>query len=136
MVLKNGRYAKFKKSILNGMMAGLVTQPTKLNEMYFLANQLLKTMGPTQSGLASIFVTKPDMPDIGKPGKNKNNRQWPEKEKEEPEKPKSKEDLPKLKRDMSKVKCFNCGEKGHIATNYPNADEAASYVIYQVFNTV
>jgi hypothetical protein len=37
--LDNGRYAELKKSILNGMAAGSVTQPATLNEMYLLANQ-------------------------------------------------------------------------------------------------
>ncbi len=69
--LDNGRYAEFKKSILNGMTAGSVTQPATLNEMYLLAiNQWLKTTGVSQSGLASTFVTKLDMPDSGKTGKN------------------------------------------------------------------
>jgi hypothetical protein len=78
-----------------------LAEPDILNEMYLLVNQWLKTTGPTQSGLASKFVTKQDMPDIGKPSKNKSNKQ--QSEKEEPEKLKSKEDLPKPKRDMSKV---------------------------------
>jgi hypothetical protein len=37
--LDNGRYVEFKKSILNGMTSGSVTQPATLNEMYLLANQ-------------------------------------------------------------------------------------------------
>jgi hypothetical protein len=37
--LDNGGYADLKKSILNGMTAGSVTQPATLNEMYLLANQ-------------------------------------------------------------------------------------------------
>jgi hypothetical protein len=53
--LDNGRYAEFKKSILNGMTAGSVAQPASLNEMYLLANQWLKTTGTTQSGLASTM---------------------------------------------------------------------------------
>jgi hypothetical protein len=68
--LDYGRYAEFKKSILNGMTAGSVTQPATINEMYLLANQWLKTTGSTQSVLASTFVTKLDMPDLVKaPGK-------------------------------------------------------------------
>jgi len=39
--LDNARYAEFKKSILNGMTAGLVTQPATLNKMYLLTNQWL-----------------------------------------------------------------------------------------------
>ncbi len=53
--LDNGRYAEFKKSILNRMTAGSVAQPASLNEMYLLANQWLKTTGTTQSGLASTM---------------------------------------------------------------------------------
>jgi hypothetical protein len=53
--LDNGRYAEFKKSILNGMTTGSVTQPATLNEMYLLANQWLKTTGVSQSGLAITF---------------------------------------------------------------------------------
>jgi hypothetical protein len=108
--LDNGRYANFKKSILNGMTAGSVTQPMMLNEMYLLANQWLKTTGVSQSGLASTFVTKLDMPNqamkTGKRGKDKTN----EKDLETTSKP---------KRDMSRVKCFNCGKLGHIAPNCP-----------------
>ena len=33
--------AEFKKSILNGMTAGLVTQPATLNKMFLLTNQWL-----------------------------------------------------------------------------------------------
>jgi len=36
--LDNARYADFKKSFLNGMIIGSVTQPATLNEMYLLAN--------------------------------------------------------------------------------------------------
>jgi hypothetical protein len=43
--LDNGRYADFKKSILNGMTTGSVTQPATLNEMYLMANHWLKTTG-------------------------------------------------------------------------------------------
>ncbi len=67
--LDNGRYAEFKKSILNGMTAGSVMQPATLNEMYLLVNQWLKTTGVAQSGLASTFVTKLDMPNQEKGGK-------------------------------------------------------------------
>jgi hypothetical protein len=89
--LDNGRYAEFKKSILNGMTAGSVTQPATLNEMYLLANQWLKTIGVSQSGLASTFVTKLDLPSQGekerkRQEKNKNNSK--EKDGEAPSKPK------------------------------------------------
>jgi hypothetical protein len=118
--LDNGRYAEFKKSILNGMTTGSVTQPATLNEMYLLANQWLKTIGSTQSGLASTFVTKLDMPDLVRaPGKG---RGWSAKVEKESDY-KSSEEKPKPKRDMSKVKCFNCGKKGHIAPNCPEKDQ-------------
>jgi hypothetical protein len=105
--LDNGRYADFKKSVLNGMTAGSVTQPATLNEMYLLASQWLKTTRALQSGLMSTFVTKLDMPDQGpRTGK----RQAKNKDEDTPNKP---------RRDMSKVKCFNCGKLGHIALNCP-----------------
>jgi hypothetical protein len=105
--LDNGRYAEFKKSILNGMTAGSVTQPATLNKMYLLANQWLKTTGVSQLGLASTFVTKLDMLDqSGKAGKNQDKNKTKEKNAEAP---------PKPKRDLSKVKCFNCRKLGHIA---------------------
>jgi len=118
--LDNGRYAEFKKSILNGMTTGSVTQPATLNEMYLLANQWLNTTGSTQSGLASTFVTKLDMPDLVRvPGKGRGGSAKAEKESED----KSSEENPKPKRDMSKVKCFNCGKKSHIAPNCPEKDQ-------------
>jgi hypothetical protein len=120
--LDNAIYADFKKSILNGMTTGSVTQPTTLNKMYLLANQWLKRMGTTQSGLASMFVTKLDVPDIsqnsgkgcGRGGGIKTNKKNDDKGLEE---------KPKPKRDMSKVKCFSCGKKGHIAPNCPENEE-------------
>jgi hypothetical protein len=117
--LENARYAEFKKSILNGMTAGSVTQPAMLNEMYLLANQWLKTTGSTQSGLASTFVTKLDMPDMTQtPGKGRGCGGGLKTEKRNEGK------IPdeKPKRDMSKVKCFNCGKKGHIAPDCPEND--------------
>jgi hypothetical protein len=114
--LDNGRYANFKKSILNGMTAGSVTQPATLNEMYLLANQWLKTTGVTQSGLVSTFVTKLDMPNPnGKTGK-KQGKNKDEKDADLKAKP---------KRDMSKVKCFNCGKFGHISPNFPEKEAEA-----------
>jgi hypothetical protein len=81
--LDNGRYAEFKKSIFNGMTVGSVTQPATLNEMYLLANQWLKTTGVSQSGLASTFVTKLDMPEQGRAGKRENKESTKEKGKTE-----------------------------------------------------
>jgi hypothetical protein len=116
----NGRYAEFKRSILNRMTACSVTQPATLNEMYLLANQWLKTTGSTQSGLASTFVMKLDMPDLVKvPGKGCGQSAKAEKEIDD----KSSKEKPKPKCDMSKVKCFNYGKKGHIAPNCPERDQ-------------
>lgn len=43
-----------------------------MNELYLLANQWLKTTGTSQSRLASMFVTKLNMPDLAQtPGKGK-----------------------------------------------------------------
>jgi hypothetical protein len=99
------------------MTTGSVTQPATLNEMYLLANQWLKTTGIAQSGLASTFVTKLDMPDQGqkagrKDGKAKGNGKQTSEATEKP------------KRDMSKVKCFNCNKFGHIAPNCPEKLQA------------
>ncbi len=101
--LVNGRYAELKKSILNGMTAGSVTQPTTLNEMYLLANQWLNTTGSAQCSLASTFIMKLDMPDLVKtPDKGRGGNAKMDKESED----KNSEEKPKPKRDMSKVKCF------------------------------
>jgi hypothetical protein len=91
------------------MTAGSVTQPATLNEMYLLANQWLKTTGVTQSGLASTFVTKLDMPNQEK-GRKKEGKDGGEGKMSETK---------QGKRDMSKVKCFYCNELGHIAPNCP-----------------
>jgi hypothetical protein len=110
--LDNGCYAELKKSILNGMTAGSVMQPATLNKMYLLANQWLKTTGTAQSGLASTFMTKLDMPNQGQKAGRKDGK----------EKGKGKqmsEATEKPKRNMSKVKCCHCNEFGHIAPNYP-----------------
>jgi hypothetical protein len=159
--LDNGHYAEFKKSNLNGMTAGSVTQPATLNEMYLLANQWLKSTGYAQSGLASTFIMKLDMPDLVKtPGKGRRRNVKMDKESED----KNAEEKPKPKQDMSKVKCFNCGKKGHIAPNCPeknqkgeqeeqetrrkqfftwedeqydeNAAEVGMYVTYEVYESV
>jgi hypothetical protein len=161
--LDNAQYADFKKSILDGMTAGSVTQPATLNEMYLLANQWLKMTGTMQSGLASMFVTKLDMPDITQtPGKGRGHRGGIKSDKKTENK--LQDEKPKTKHDMLKVKCFNCGKKGHIVPNCPeNEDneqelvekdnkkkqfvmwedevaegdmEVGSYVTYQVYNSV
>jgi hypothetical protein len=113
--LDNSRYAEFKKSNLNGMTAGSVTQPATLNEMYLLANQWLKTTGVAQSGLASTFITKLDMPNLEK-GRKKEGKDG---DKGKPSETKQ------GKRDMSKVKCFYCNEFGHIAPNCPKIAKEA-----------
>jgi hypothetical protein len=41
-----------------------VTQPQNLNETYLLATQQLKTTGVNVAGLATIFATKLDIPDL------------------------------------------------------------------------
>jgi hypothetical protein len=110
--LNNGRYADFKKSILNGMTARSVTQPATLNEMYLLANQWLKTTGTAQSGLASTFVTKLDMPNQSQKAGRKDG-------KEKGKGKQTSEAMEKPKHDMSKVKCFYSNEFGHIAPNCP-----------------
>jgi hypothetical protein len=73
------------------------------------------------------------------------------------------DEKPKPKRDMSKVKCFNCGEKGHIAPVCPEKDheekkeaennwkqyvtwedadeedilqESSSYITYEVYKSI
>jgi hypothetical protein len=71
-ILDNGRFAKLKMSILNGMTEGSVTQPVTLNEMYLLAEQWLNTNGTLWSGLASTFITKLGVPVITQiPGNSK-----------------------------------------------------------------
>jgi hypothetical protein len=78
--LDNAWYANFKKSIL----------------------------GTTQSGLASTFVTKVDMPDVSQtPGKGRGCGGGIKSDKRTEDK--LQDEKPKPKHDMSNVKCFNCG---------------------------
>jgi hypothetical protein len=120
--LDNGRYAEFKKLILNGMTAASVAQPASLNEMYLLANQWLKTTGTTQSGLASTFVTKLNMPDVNK-HQGKGRRQPIHNGSDAESKAPNENTKPKPKHDLSKVKCFNCGQRGHTAPNCPKNEQ-------------
>jgi hypothetical protein len=53
--LDNGRYGEFKKSILNGMTAGSVTQPATLNEMSDVI--ILLNLGLFSTFLSINFLT-------------------------------------------------------------------------------
>jgi hypothetical protein len=120
--LDNGRYAEFKKSVLNGMTAGSVAQPASLNKMYLQANQWLKTTGTTQSGLASTFVMKLDMPEVNK-HQGKGCRQPACNGGDAESKIPNETTKSKPKHDLSKVKCINCGQRGHITPNCPENDQ-------------
>jgi hypothetical protein len=85
--------------------------------MYLLANQWLKTTGTPQSGLASTFVMKLDMPNQGQKAGRKDG-------KERGKGKQMSEATEKPKRDMSTVKCFNCIKFGHIASNCPEKLQA------------
>lgn len=118
----------------------------------------MKTTGVAQTGLASTFITKLDMPDIPRnPRKGRLSLDKPLEDDDD----KGAEGKPKPKQDMSKVKCFICSKKGHIAPNCPENDmdeepeenkkqvatwkdenedkdnvEANLYVTYEVYNSV
>ena len=59
--LDNARYATFKTEIMNSLTSKAIEQPKKLNEMYLLANQWLKTTTRNDpKGYATTFVTTLD----------------------------------------------------------------------------
>jgi hypothetical protein len=107
--LDNSRYAAFKAEIVNDLQKGTLTsQIANLNKMYILASRrvVVKTSDRTPGG--ATFATVDGQRKTGKNPKNAT-----------PEgKGKSAEE--RYKEKLAKMKCYNCGEKGHIAKGCPH----------------
>jgi hypothetical protein len=116
--LDNARYAEFKAEIVNDLQKGtLTTQISDLNKMYILASQqvVMKTGKDTPGG--ATFATVDGVKKKGRKDNNNKNDQ------DSANSGKSLTKAEKLAKRLSKMKCFNCGEFGHIANSCPHVEK-------------
>jgi hypothetical protein len=108
--LDNGRYAEFKAEIVNDLQKGTITtQIADLNKMYILASRRVVVKNSSDSPGGATFATV----DAQRKGKTKPKDNKKTKEERYAEK-------------LTKMKCYNCGEPGHIAPNCPELAEESS----------
>jgi len=111
--LDNSRYADFKAEIVNDLQKGtLTTQIADLNEMYILASRRVVVKDSKTSPGGATFATVDGQ--IKVPLKA-------QKGTGEDEKSEGKQTAEqKYQEKLAKMKCYNCGEKGHIAKFCPH----------------
>jgi hypothetical protein len=106
--LDNNRYADFKAELVNDLQKGIFTQPKTLNEIYLLAShRVVVRAGKENSGGATFATVEEGSPK--KSNRNKQDGTVNEKTK-----------VQKAAEKLAKMKCFNCGEKGHLGRNCPH----------------
>jgi hypothetical protein len=101
--LDNSCYAEFKAKIVNNIQKGILTQPQDLNTIYIMASQRAVVRSTKDTAGGATFAT------IESTTKQKQG-ETPSDGKEETKEQKAAEPL-------AKIKCFNCGEKRHMARN-------------------
>jgi len=108
--LDNNRYAEFKVEIVNDLQKGTLLPIKDLNKMYILASRrvVLKDSKDTPGG--ATFATLDTQRKHTKYPKNKDGKTDGDETSAEE----------RYKARLAKMKCYNCGEKGHIAKNCPS----------------
>jgi hypothetical protein len=106
--LDNSRYAKFKAEIVNDIQKGILTQP---KDLYIMASRwvVVRNSKDTQGG-ATFATIEEGSKCTDKDGNGKS------------EKTKAEKEAATAAR-LAKMKCFNCGEKGHIGKFCPHKEQ-------------
>jgi len=106
--LDNNRYADFKAELVNDLQKGIFTQPKTLNEIYLLASRRVVVRAGKENSGGATFATVEEG-SAKKSNRNKQDGAVSEKTKAQ-----------KAAEKLAKMKCFNCGEKGHLGRNCPH----------------
>jgi hypothetical protein len=108
--LDNSRYAEFKAEIINDIQKGILTQPKDLNAVYIMASRrvVVRNNKDTQGG-ATFATIEEGSKCTDKDGKKS-------------DKTKAEKEAAAAAR-LAKMKCFNCGEKGHIGKFCPHKEQ-------------
>jgi hypothetical protein len=116
--LDNNRYAEFKAEIVNDLQKGtLTTQIADLNKMYILASRRVVVKDSKTSPGGATFATLDGQRRLGKNQKNPNDESASSEGKNKMAEQRYQEKL-------AKMKCYNCGEKGHVAKNCPHLSKS------------
>jgi hypothetical protein len=115
--LDNGRYAAFKSNMLNGWAAEAFNPPGTINQIFRITATWVKPVLRGDGGTAVSYVTLEDH------AKGKAKRQ--EQKKQQAKKQAAAtvavtgtdKDQKTPPKDRSNYKCWNCGEKGHLASS-------------------
>jgi hypothetical protein len=111
--LDNSRYTEFKTEIVNDIQKGILTQPKDLNAIYIMASRRVVVRNNKDNLGGATFATIEEgnkRTDKAGPGKGKS------------EKTKAEKEAAAAAR-LAKMKCFNCGEKGHIGKFCPHKEQ-------------